>query len=585
MTGGFIMNKEEMKRLLEVASGKAPADTVFKNATVVDVFNKELFVSDVYIKDGRIAGFGGANFSTPLTSIDCKECYIVPGLIDAHVHIESSHCSPSAFCDAVVPFGTTTIVADPHEICNVSGIAGLDYMLEATQETPLQAFFMVPSCVPATNSEHSGAIMDSSSIASRINHERVLGLGEMMNFPGVIGGDDEVLQKLMVAKEAKKVVDGHSPGIFNGDLDAYSASGILTDHECENPIELVDRIRRGMYVMLRQGSACENVLPLLQGVSKNNMEYCLFCTDDKQPESILKEGHINYNVNLAISAGINPIDAIAIATINAAKCYGLHDRGAIAPGRRADFFITDDISLINPKEVYIAGKLVAKNGKMIEKSVAITPKGVSGKVNVKNFTDTSLILPLASHHVRVIDIVPGGVYTRKGEGIVNVEKGNWVHNPDQDILKLAVIERHHGTGYIGKALIRGYGLTHGAVGTTIAHDSHNIIVIGNNDEDMVKVVRSLITMGGGISMAKNGEIIGSLAHPIAGLMSDESLLTVHQKLVELHEKASTELGVKSTIDPFMTLSFMALPVIPELKLTDMGLFDVTSFSFVDLEID
>ena len=574
-----------MKRLLQVATGKAPADIVFKEATIVDVFNKELFVSDLYIKDGRIAGFGGDHYPSPLKSIDCKGSYIVPGLIDAHVHIESSHCSPSAFCDAIVPFGTTTIVADPHEICNVSGIAGLDYMLEATKDVPLQAFFMVPSCVPATDQEHSGAVMDAESIASRINHERVLGLGEMMNFPGVIHGDDGVLDKLMVAKNAKKVVDGHSPGIFNGDLDAYSASGILTDHECESPIELSDRIRRGMYVMLRQGSACENVLPLLQGVSKKNMEYCLFCTDDKQPQSILKEGHINYNVNLAIKAGFNPIDAITIATINAANCYNLNDRGAIAPGRRADFFITDSISQIHPKDVYISGELVAKDGKMITKSVAITPKGVSGEMNVKDFSLSSLTLSLTSNFVRIIDIVPGGVYTRQGQEVVTVEEGIWVHNIDQDILKLAVIERHHGTGYIGKALVRGYGLTHGAVGTTIAHDSHNIIVIGNNDEDMYEVVNSLIEMGGGISMAKEGKIIGSLAHPIAGLMSDKSLVTVHKKLVKLHTIASKELEVRSTIDPFMTLSFMALPVIPELKLTDMGLFDVTTFSFVSVEVE
>ncbi len=578
------MNKIEMKRVLDVASGKTPADLICKNATIVDVFNKELFVSDLLIKDGRIAGFGGEYFPTPLKSIDCTGSYILPGLIDAHVHIESSHCSPSAFGDAVVPCGTTTIIADPHEICNVSGLAGLDYMLRATEDIPLQAFFMVPSCVPATDQEHAGSIMDATSIASRINHKRVLGLGEMMNFPGVIGGDSGVLDKLMVAKEANKVVDGHSPGIYDGDLDAYSASGILTDHECESPNELFDRIRRGMYVMLRQGSACENVLPLLQGVSKNNMEYCLFCTDDKQPKSILEEGHINYNVNLAIQAGIEPVDAIAIATINAATCYNLRDRGAIAPGRRADFIITDTLSQIHPKEVYIGGVLVAKDGKMITKSKAVTPQGVKGRVNVKDFTTQSLHLHLTRNHVRVIDIVPGGVYTRKGEAEVTVEHGIWVHNSDQDILKLVVIERHHGTGYIGKALIRGYGLKHGAVGTTIAHDSHNIIVIGNNDTDMYEVVHSLIDMGGGISIAKDGKVIGSLSHPIAGIMSDESLVEVHSSLEKLHTIASSELDINPNIDPFMTLSFMALPVIPELKLTDMGLFDVTSFSFVSLEL-
>ena len=579
------MELNKLRSVLDSASGRSPADIVFKNAYIVDVFNKEIFISDLYVKDGIITGFGDENFPSPREIIDCSGKYIVPGFIDSHVHIESSHSSPSAFSDAIVPQGTTTIIADPHEICNVSGISGLDYMLEATENTPLQAFFMIPSCVPATSSEHSGAIIDANSIASRINHERVLGLGEMMNYPGVIWGDEEVLKKILVAKGVKKVVDGHSPGIEKGELDAYSSSGILTDHECETPSELVQRIKRGMYVMLRQGSACKNVIPLLKGVTKSNIEYCLFCTDDKQPESILKEGHINYNVNISIDAGMNPIDAIAIATINAAKCYNLKDRGAIAPGRRADFLITKGLEKIIPEKVYIGGSLVAENGKIVEPSIAIEPKGVASVMDVKNFTKASLALNIKNPHVRVIDIIPGGVLTKKGEAHVTIEHGVWVHNNHQDILKLVVIERHHGTGYIGKALIRGYGLNHGAVGTTIAHDSHNIIVIGDNDEDMSIVVNSLISIGGGISMAKNGKVIGSLAHPIAGLMSDKSLPEVHSSMVKLHTLAFEEFNIHKNIDPFMTLSFMALPVIPELKLTDMGLFDVTTFSFTELEIE
>jgi adenine deaminase len=579
------MDKKKLTRIIDVAAGRAPADLVLLHAKIVDVFNGEIFESPLYLKDGLIAGFGGENFPKALQSIDCEGKYIVPGFIDAHVHIESSHCSPAAFADAIVPCGTTTIIADPHEICNVSGIAGLDYMLKASEHTPLQSFFMVPSCVPATNNEHSGAIIEAKDIASRIDNERVLGLGEMMNFPGVIFCDNQVMDKLQVAYNAKKVVDGHSPGIFNSQLDSYSASGIHTDHECETPEELVDRIRRGMYVMLRQGSACKNVLPLLAGLNSRNIDHCLFCTDDKQPHSILEEGHIDYNFRLAVSGGIEIMDAIRIATINAATCYNLTDRGAIAPGRRADFFITDSLETCRAEEVYIGGKVVAREGSMVEKSVAIKPIGVSTTINIKDFSLQSLSLPLKSSHVRIIDIIPGGVVTGKGEAHVTLKNNEWVHESSKDILKLAVIERHKGTGFIGKALIRGYGLTHGAVGTTIAHDSHNIIVIGDNDEDMVKVVESLIEIGGGISLVKDQKVLGTLAHPIAGLMSDEPLESVHSQMSTLHKIAHSQLNVHRNIDPFMTLSFMALPVIPSYKLTDMGLFDVTTFSFVPLEID
>ncbi|MGD1832441.1 MAG: adenine deaminase [Sphaerochaetaceae bacterium] len=579
------MNKTQLKRIIDAAAGRIPADCEFKNARIVDVFNGEIFESSLLIKDGLIAGFKGEGFPEALKTFDCEGGYIVPGFIDSHVHIESSHCSPSAFADAVIPCGTTTVIADPHEICNVSGLAGLDYMLKASEQTPLQSFFMVPSCVPATDNEHAGAVIKAEDIAGRIGHERILGLGEMMNFPGVIAGDSGVLDKLQVALDEHKLIDGHSPGISGSLLDAYSAAQIHTDHECETAQELTERIRRGMYVMLRQGSACKNVLPLLSGVNQRNLSQCLFCTDDKQPHSILEEGHIDYNFRLAVSGGIAPLDAVRIATVNAAQCYSLHDRGAIAPGRRADFFITDSIEECRARHVFIGGQLIAEKGGMIKKSPAVKPEGVDSSIHIAGFSKKSLELPLKSSHVRVIDIIPGGVVTGKGEARVRVKDGLWEHDESTDILKLAVIERHHATGNIGKALIRGYGMKGGAVGTTIAHDSHNIIVIGDNDDDMVKVVESLIGIKGGISMVKDGKVLGTLAHPIGGLMSDRPLQEVHQQMTALHKTARSQLSISPEIDPFMTLSFMALPVIPSYKLTDMGLFDVTTFSFVPLEID
>ncbi len=579
------MKNRPTQALIDVAMGRVEADLCIRHAQIADVFNGEFFTSSLLIKDGYIAGFTESDDINALEIIDAAGAYLVPGFIDAHVHIESSHCSPTAFGDAVVPAGTTTVIADPHEICNVSGLAGLEYMIASATNTPLDIFFMVPSCVPATDNEHSGAVLDAAAIERVIDLEQVLGLGEMMNFPGVIYGDEEVLKKLKVAEKAGKVVDGHSPSLFGSQLDAYSAAGIISDHECSNPEELKDRIRRGMYVMLRYGSACKDLPELIKGVTKENLRFCLFCTDDKQPFSILSEGHINCNAVLAINSGMDPIDAIRIASLNAATCYGLSDRGAIAPGRRADFFITPDVTELQPDAVFIGGKEVARGKAMLSPSVPVSSETVSASVNIAPLHIKDFALPLHSDHVRVIDIIPGGVVTGAGEASIRREDGLWVHDPSQDILKLAVIERHHATGYMGKALIRGYGMRHGAVATTIAHDSHNIIVVGDNDADMLTAVLELKKLGGGIIMVKDSKVLGSLAHPIAGLMSDESLPDVHAELSRLHNTAHKELHVADNIDPFMTLSFMALPVIPRYKLTDMGLFDVTSFSFVSLEIE
>lgn len=573
-----------MKRVIEVAAGRQEADLCITGAHILDVYNKQWFSSDLLIADGIICGYAKSGKGRGKEIVDAKGKYLLPGFIDAHVHIESSHSTPEEFSNLVVPCGTTTVVADPHELCNVTGLAGLDYMIKATEKTALQAFFMVPSCVPSTEFENSGAVLHAPEIATRIGHPRVLGLGEMMDYPGVIAGNDLVVDKILEAKRVGKPIDGHSPAIFGSDLDAYASTGIKTDHECETADELHSRIRRGMYVMLREGSACKNVLGLLAGVTSANSRRCLFCTDDRQPKSILEEGHINNNVRIAVADGLDPIEAICMATVNSSECYNLQDRGAIAPGLRADIVLCNNLRDFTMSHVYIGGALVAHNGTILKPASSHHDERVSSQMHVKDFSISRLALPLQSGHVRIIDAVPGGVVTGAGEAEVSVVDGEWVHDPDADIIKLAVIERHKGTGNVGVALIRGFGLKGGAIVSSVGHDSHNIIVAGDNDRDMAVAVKHLIDIRGGMAIIKDGEVLVSLAMPIGGLMSDKPGKEVAKVLEALDEVGQKELSISKDMDVFTTLSFMALPVIPTYKLTDIGLFDVRSFSFVPLEV-
>lgn len=580
-----LMDKKKLQKLIAASARRESADLCITNAHILDVFNKEWFEADLLISEGHIAGFAPAGEGKAKKTVDGGGRFLIPGLIDSHVHIESSHTTPEEFSNLVVPHGTTTVIADPHEICNVAGLDGLRYMLEASKESALQAFFVVPSCVPSVSFEHAGAVITTEDIASVMDHERIVGLGEMMDYPGVVAGKDLVIDKIMVAKEAKKIIDGHSPAVYDSDLDAYAASGIKTDHECETPAELRDRIRRGMYVHLREGSACNNVLPLLGGVDSKNSRRCCFCTDDRQPVSIIEEGHINNNIRIAVREGLDPIEAICMATINSSECYGLNDRGAIVPGRRADFCLAEDLVGFRMHQVYVGGVLVAQEGTMLKPSKAKKDSRVSAKMNIKDFSARRLALELKHNRVRVIDIVPGGVVTNPGEAFVKVEKGLWIHDPDQDVIKLAVIERHKGLGTVGLGLIRGFGLQSGAIASTVGHDSHNLVVAGDNDADMAKAVEHLIEAGGGMTVVQNGKILSTLEMPVAGLISYEKGGEVGKKLQHLHDMATEKLSVNPGIDAFTTLSFMALPVIPTYKLTDMGLFDVRTFSFVDLELD
>nr|MCR5330134.1 adenine deaminase [Lachnospiraceae bacterium] len=550
------MDKSSLKRVIDVAAGREAADLDIRNCRVIDVFNKEVFDGDVLIAEGIIAGFGGEGFPEGVKTFDAKGAYVAPGLIDGHVHIESSHLSPAEFSRLVVPHGTTTVVADPHEICNVCGLDGFDYMLKATEDIALQVFLQFPSCVPCTPFENSGAVLKANEIAKRIDNIRVLGLGELMDFPGVCNANDDILDKLMVAQIAGKIVDGHSPGLDGCGLDTYTASGVRNEHECANGKDLLDRVRRGVYVMLRQGTSCHDVLNLLPAVNEKNDSFCLFCTDDRQSASLLEEGHIDNNIRLAVSNGFDPLSAICMATINAATCFGLKDRGAVAPGRRADLIMFDDLKDLRVRRVWIGGKQVAEEGRYLADDLHVEPKNVSGKMNVRNFSASRLKLHLDSDTVRTIRLTPYSVVTRGGTAKVSCDSsGNWKRD-EQDIVKIAVVERHHGTGNVGIGLLEGFGLKGGALATSVAHDSHNIIVAGDNDTDMETAVNKLVEMGGGMVIVRDGKVLGSMAHEIAGLMTDRPGEEVALKIKELDRLARQELHISETADPFMTLCFM-----------------------------
>ena len=577
------MDKKSLKRVIDVAAGREAADLCIKNCRIIDVFNKEIFEGNVLVAEGIISGFGGPGFPEAHENYDAAGAFVAPGLIDGHVHIESSHLSPAEFARLVVPHGTTTIIADPHEICNVCGLDGFDYMLKASEELALQVFLQFPSCVPCTPFENSGAILKAHEIAKRIDNIRVLGLGELMDFPGVLSADDDILEKLMVAQIAGKIVDGHSPGLDGTGLDTYTASGVRNEHECAVPADLIDRVRRGVYVMLRQGTSCHDVLNLLPAINEKNGSFCLFCTDDRQSASLLEEGHIDNNIRIAVGAGLDPITAICMATINAATCFGLKDRGAVAPGRRADLILFDDLDDLRVKEVWIEGKLTAHEGVYLAHDPHVEPKNVSSKINVKDFSAARLKMHLNSDTVKTIKLIPYSVVTENGTAHVKTDdQGNWVRD-EKDIVKIAVVERHHGTGNVGIGLLEGFGLKGGAIATSVAHDSHNIIVAGDNDTDMELAVNTLTKIGGGMVIVSYGKVLDSMAHEIAGLMTDRPGEEVAHKIEELDKLAREQLCINDTADPFMTLCFMALPVIPELKITDKGLFDVELFKHVPIE--
>lgn len=578
------MEKEALKKRIEVAAGRMPADLVIKNCKVVDVYNAAIIEGQaIAIVDGCIAGIGDY---TGRQEMDAQGQYALPGFIDGHIHIESSYVTPEEIGRLLVPHGATTIIADPHEIVNVCGLDGLRFMLDAAKKTKLDIRFMLPSCVPATPFEHAGAVIDAAAMENPITEEQILGLAEFMNYPGVISATDDVLDKLLVAIRAGKRIDGHSPGIGGKDLNAYVGSGIHTDHECSTTEEMLDRLSRGMYILMREGSACHNLRTLLKAVTPANSRRCILCSDDRQPETILKLGHLDNHLRICVEEGLDPILTVQIATLNAAECFGLNDRGAIAPGLRGDIVLVDNLKDFNVQRVLICGEEIARAGAYLSEVERCDSTAVRGSFHVKDFSVAKLRLSLQASRVHVIDILPGGVVTGKGTAdVARNERGEFVYQPEQDIVKVAVVERHQNTGNVAVALLRGYGIQHGAVALSIAHDSHNIIVVGITDEEMAFAVEQLIAQGGGIVLVKDKTVIDAMPMVIGGIMSDQTGEWVSEKLKQIHAAAYTELGISRDVEPVMTLCFMSLAVIPELKLTDQGLFDVTQFAFIPLEAD
>lgn len=578
------MTREMLKKLIRTAAGAIPADTVIKNCRVLDVFSGTFMEGDIALCGDQIAGVGTYS---GIKEIDAQGRYAVPGFIDGHIHIESSYLAPEELGRLLVPHGGTTIIADPHEIVNVCGVKGLDYMIKAAENTAMDIRFTLPSCVPATPFEHSGAILEAEHMTEPIARENILGLGEFMNFPGVVNADDEVLDKLILAKETGKIIDGHSPGLKGLALNGYCAARIQGDHECSSVEDMHERIARGMYVLLREGSTCKDLRRLAAGITPENSRRCILCSDDRQPKTILEEGHLDNHLRVLVEEGIDAVTALRMATINAAECFRLYDRGAIAPGYRADIVLLDDLTDFRVDRVWIRGELTAENGRYLPTVKRCDITDVMRSVHIGSFSREKLKMHLKSNHVHVIGIIPGGVVTRKTTADVQLdEQGEFIRNENEDIVKMAVVERHARTdGNVACAFLRGYGIRQGAIALSIAHDSHNVIVVGVSDEEMAFAVETLEKQNGGIVLVNKGQVVEAMPMPIAGLMSDQSGEWVAKRLDAIHKKAYTVLGVHPSVEPVMTLCFMSLSVIPEIKLTDMGLFDVTAFSFIPVEAD
>ena len=565
------INRKLNKKLhvIDVAAGRAPADLVLKNATYVNVFSNELCHGDIAVAEGLIVGMGEYHGKV---EVDVSGKLVLPGFIDAHIHLESSLVSPTEFAKAVLPHGTTTVITDPHEIANVMGTDGIEYMLQATEDLPVDVRFMLPSCVPATPLDESGANLDYRAIDSFYDHPRVQGLAEMMNYVGVVNGDGQVVEKIVASQAHHKKIDGHAPGLSGKELNAYIAAGVYSDHECSDMEDAMNKLRLGQYIMIREGTAARNLEALMPLLTSQYVDRCMFCTDDKHPNDLLEKGHIDYIVKKAISLGADPIVAVKAACHNAARYFLLNNRGAIAPGYLGDFVIIDDFQHFEIEMVYKRGVL------MYDDQLRDFPAPEIDPYLVKRAHDTFHVAHLTAEDFSdgrphaVIGMIPGEIVTQ--------DAGYADHaDPEQDILKIAVIERHKNTHHIGLGYIKGYGLKRGAVATSISHDSHNIIVVGATDEDMAAAANRIVENRGGITVMENGQVLGEVTLSIAGIMSDDSLVMVNSALEDAKDEAFG-LGVYRGIDPFMTLSFMALPVIPSLRITTRGVFDVSSQRYI-----
>ena len=566
----------DIETKIAAAAGREMADILFINGNIINVFTGEIRQESVAVKDGHICGLGEYESQEV---VDLKGRYMAPGFIDSHVHIESSMVTPEVFARSVVPRGTTTVVADPHEIANVLGIDGIKYMMQAAENQPVNILFALSSCVPATTMETSGAILEAPDLEPLFSHKSACALAEMMNYPGVIFGDPGVMAKLKMAQRAGKPVDGHAPGLTGKELNAYVAAGIHRDHECTTCEEALEKLRLGMHIMVREGTCARNLEALVPAITNHTWTRMMWCTDDRHPGDILSQGHVDYIIRKAISLGLDPVRAIQMGTINCARYFGIKDAGAIAPGRRADLVIFQDLEKLNIEKVYTLGILVAEQGTLAPHIKETHPSPCPATMNV-NMDAINFSIPMMGPRVRVIKAIAHQVVTGLETMDILEENGCAVADPSRDMAKIAVIERHTGKTGMAKGFVTGIGLLTGALASSVAHDSHNIIVMGMDDGDMMRAVKEVVTMGGGLSVVNAGRTLATVPLPVAGLMSQSPMDQVHQEM-KMAIEAAQALG--STLDdPFMTLGFLALPVIPHLKITDKGLVDVDKFKLIEL---
>lgn len=579
MKGGAFMQEtyeqkinrrlEVKQRIIAVAAGREKADLVLKNAKYLNVFSNEFLCGDIAVANGLIAGVGEYEGKT---EIDVSGKLVLPGFIDAHIHLESSMVTPAEFAKAVVAHGTTTVITDPHEIANVMGIDGVEYMIQASQNLPIDVHFMMPSCVPATEIDESGAELDYKDIDPYFDHKKVLGLAEMMNYVGVINGDKNVVSKIVASQAHHKKIDGHAPELSGNDLNAYIAAGVYSDHECSTFENALEKLRKGQFIMIREGTAAHNLKALMPLLTQQYYARCMFATDDKHPNDLLYGGHIDYIVKQALQYGADPIIALKTATHHAARYFLLNNKGAIAPGYLADIVVVDNLSDFNVETVFKRGKLV------FDGEVKDFPAPTVDEKLAEKCFDTFRLDRVTPNSFKtdgklgLIGLVGGELLTRNLGTADKIDVEN-------DILKIACVERHKGTNHIGVGYVKGYSLKSGAVATSVAHDSHNIITVGCNDDDIAVAVNAIRDSKGGIAVVENGKIKALLELPIAGLMSDEPLTTVNEKL-ENAKSAAYNLGADTAIDPFMTLSFLSLPVIPTLRITTNGVFDVENWQML-----
>ena len=557
--------------IIDVAAGRRKADLVLKNATYVNVFSGALETEDIAVAEGLIVGLGEYE---GIQEVDMSGKIVCPGFIDAHIHLESSLVSPKEFARAVLSHGTTTVITDPHEITNVMGTDGIAYMLSATEGLPVDVRFMIPSCVPASAMDESGAVLDYRDVDSFFEHPRVQGLAEMMNFPGVLAADSGTVAKIVASQAHHQKIDGHAPGLTGKDLNAYISAGVYSDHECSDLEDALLKLRRGQFIMIREGTAARNLEALIDLIkSEQYFDRCMFCTDDKHPNDLLEKGHIDYICRKAVSLGADPIKTVQVACLHAARYFLLNNRGAIAPGYLADFAIVEDLQNFRVTDVYKKGVLVYTNGQVADFPCPQIPQELYRKAHDTFHLPTLTPIDFTEPRRKgIIGMVDGQIIT---------EDRGYADKVDirQDILKIAVIERHRNTGHIGIGYLHGYGLQGGAVATSVAHDSHNIICVGTNDEDMALAANRIAENKGGIVVVKDGTVISQLPLEIAGLMSEQSLNDVNDAL-EKAKAAAYRLGVNPNVDPFMTLSFMSLPVIPTLRLTTRGVIDVNTQQYI-----